>query len=80
MEHNASKPNEQVKQLLESVEHAEKQSVLGQQAHQDKNYEQCIQHMTEVIRTAPQKPQWRIIRAKCHIGKGEIEEAANDYT
>ncbi|KAL9548726.1 hypothetical protein MBANPS3_005543 [Mucor bainieri] len=80
VEHNSSKPNDQVKQLLESVEHAEKQSALGQQAQQDKNYEQCIQHMTEVIRIAPQKPQWRLIRAKCHIGKGEIEEAANDYT
>lgn len=80
LEHNNSKPNEEVKNLLESVEHAEKQSILGQQAQKDKNYDQCIQHMTEVIRIAPQKPQWRVIRAKCHIGKGEIEEAANDYT
>ncbi|CEP10711.1 hypothetical protein [Parasitella parasitica] len=80
LEHGNNKSNQEVKTLIESVEDAERQSILGQQAHQDKNYEQCIQHMTEVIRTAPQKPQWRIIRAKCHIGKGEIEEAANDYT
>jgi DnaJ family protein C protein 3 len=65
---------------LASIEQAETASVLGQTAFETKDYENCIQHITEVIRVATQKPQWRIIRAKCHLGKGEIEEAANDYT
>lgn len=53
---------------------------MGLEAYEKKQYEQCIQHMTEVIRIAPQKPQWRLIRSKCHMGKGEIEEAAGDLT
>lgn len=50
------------------------------EAYEKKQFEQCIQHMTEVIRIAPQKPQWRLTRSKCHMGKGEIEEAAGDLT
>jgi DnaJ family protein C protein 3 len=65
---------------LESVQYAEKTSTLGLEAYKNKQYDQCIQHMTEVIRIAPQKPQWRSIRTKCHIGKGEIEEATSDLT
>lgn len=53
---------------------------MGLEAYEKKQYEQCIQHMTEVIRIAPQKPQWRLIRSKCHMGKGEVEEAASDLT
>ncbi len=68
------------KQQLDSIDQAESESRLGQAAFENKEYEQCIQHITEVIRVASQKPHWRIIRAKCHLGKGEIEEAANDYT
>ncbi|RCH91348.1 hypothetical protein CU098_002269, partial [Rhizopus stolonifer] len=80
LEHKDNQSDPQVKALLDSVEFAESQSVLGQTAFEDRQYEQCIQHMTEVIRVAPQRPQWRLVRAKCHIGKNEIEEAANDFT
>lgn len=62
------------------MEQAENQSILGQQSFDNKQYDACIQHLTEVIRIAPQKPQWRLMRAKCYIGRGEIEEAAGDYT
>ncbi|KAG2229762.1 hypothetical protein INT48_004766 [Thamnidium elegans] len=72
--------SQEVKDLLESVQYAEKTSMLGLEAYENKNYDDCIRLMTEVIRIAPQKPQWRLTRSKCHVGKGEIEEATSDLT
>ncbi|GAA5811329.1 hypothetical protein MFLAVUS_004762 [Mucor flavus] len=72
--------NQEVKDLLESVQYAEKTSMLGLEAYENKSYDDCIRLMTEVIRIAPQKPQWRLTRSKCHVGKGEIEEATSDLT
>lgn len=54
--------------------------MLGLEAYENKSYDDCIRLMTEVIRIAPQKPQWRLTRSKCHVGKGEIEEATSDLT
>lgn len=65
---------------MESVQYAEKTSMLGLEAYENKSYDDCIRLMTEVIRIAPQKPQWRLTRSKCHVGKGEIEEATSDLT
>ncbi|KAI8368738.1 hypothetical protein BD560DRAFT_398563 [Blakeslea trispora] len=70
----------EMKSLLDSVEFAESQSELGLRAFEAKQYDSCIQHMGEVIKIAPQRPQWRIVRAKCHLGKNEVEEAVHDYS
>ncbi|KAI8371260.1 hypothetical protein EDC96DRAFT_557546 [Choanephora cucurbitarum] len=80
LEHKEFSTNKEVKSLFDSVELAESESLLGLKALETKQYDQCIHHMGEVIKIAPQRPQWRMIRAKCHIGKHEIEEAVNDYS
>ncbi|KAI9253574.1 hypothetical protein BY458DRAFT_542019 [Sporodiniella umbellata] len=73
-------PDDKSKLLLESIEEAEKSSKSAQDSFSAKKYEQCIHHASKVIRISPQKPQWRTLRAQCHLGKGEFEEAVNDLT
>ncbi|KAI9476246.1 MAG: hypothetical protein EXX96DRAFT_485437 [Benjaminiella poitrasii] len=80
LNHKNHVSDEQIKELLQSVQFAKEQSQLGQKAADAHKYDQCIQHLTSVIRISPQKPRWRLVRAQCHLGKGEVEEAANDYT
>ncbi|KAG1313421.1 hypothetical protein G6F64_002274 [Rhizopus arrhizus] len=70
--------NKASKSLLSSIEEAESSSKIAQNSLSNQNYEQCIQHISRVIQISPQKPQWRTLRAQCHLGKGEIEEAVND--
>ncbi|EIE84321.1 hypothetical protein RO3G_09031 [Rhizopus delemar RA 99-880] len=72
--------DEMSKLLLSSIGEAEKSSALAQDSFSNQNYEQCIQHISRVIKISPQRPQWRTLRAQCHLGKGEIEEAVNDLT
>lgn len=43
------------------------------------NYEACISLTTEVSRTAPLLASARLMRAQCHVARGEIDEAAGDF-
>ncbi|PHZ12279.1 protein prenylyltransferase [Rhizopus microsporus ATCC 52813] len=72
--------DDSTKLLLSSISEAEKSSQIAQESFSHKQYDQCIQHATRVIQISPQRSQWRTLRAQCHFGKGEIEEAVNDLT
>ncbi|KAI9490545.1 hypothetical protein BDB00DRAFT_837611 [Zychaea mexicana] len=66
--------------LLQAVNEAESTMQAAEKAWEKNQYDECIQHASNVITTAPQLTRLRILRANCHIGKGEIEEAAGDLT
>lgn len=43
------------------------------------NYKACISYATTVSRTAPFLSKARLLRARCHVARGEIDEAAGDF-
>lgn len=47
-------------------------------AKENGNYNDCISLASTVSRTSPSLVTARYVRAKCHIAKGEIVEAAGD--
>ncbi|KAI8996939.1 hypothetical protein BDB01DRAFT_840509 [Pilobolus umbonatus] len=70
----------EIQEMLKAVTYAQQELKLAENSLANDKYEECIRHITEVIQVAPQKSQWRLLRAKCHIGKGEIEEASGDLS
>lgn len=52
----------------------------AEKAMQKGRNDECIQLVSDVVSTAPQLARSRLLRAQCHIAKGEIEEAAGDLT
>lgn len=45
----------------------------------NENYQKCISLTTQVSKTCPLFAQARLLRAQCHLAKGEIDEASGDY-
>lgn len=43
------------------------------------NFEACISLATTVSRAAPLLAKARLMRAQCHVARGEIDEAAGDF-
>ncbi|KAI8141624.1 hypothetical protein BJV82DRAFT_618496 [Fennellomyces sp. T-0311] len=72
--------DEEAKLLLQSVINADSTLQAAEKAYSKEKYDECIQHASDVITTAPQLTRLRLLRANCHIAKGEIEEAAGDLT
>ncbi|GAB5587712.1 hypothetical protein Unana1_02612 [Umbelopsis nana] len=66
--------------LLMSVKQAGDDFNLAKKAIDDKNYDECIRLLSAVVPTVPQSTSIRLLRAGCHIAKGEIEEAVGDLT
>ncbi|KAI9006612.1 hypothetical protein CLU79DRAFT_779938 [Phycomyces nitens] len=66
--------------LLSSVKAAEQDTSKAEQALKKGEYEQCIDHVSKAVTTAPQYLRLRRIRAECYIARGDIEEAASDLT
>ncbi|OAD75322.1 hypothetical protein PHYBLDRAFT_11660, partial [Phycomyces blakesleeanus NRRL 1555(-)] len=65
----------------EAVElEAEQATTKAEKALKNKEYEQCIDHASKAVSTAPHYLRLRRIRAECYIAKGDIEEAASDLT
>ena len=52
----------------------------AEKAKEANQFDECIQYASTVTSTAPQLARVRQLRARCHIAKGEIEEAAGDLT
>ncbi|KAI8084978.1 uncharacterized protein BX664DRAFT_338246 [Halteromyces radiatus] len=63
---------------LKAINQAEQNMEKAQSALDSQSYEQCIEHITEAIRTAPNMGRLRRVSAKCHYGKHDIEAAAGD--
>ncbi|KAJ2960589.1 hypothetical protein NQZ79_g4078 [Umbelopsis isabellina] len=66
--------------LMAAVEKAKSELDLAKKAVDAKDYEQCVHLLSAVVSTAPQSTNVRLLRAGCHIAKGEIEEAVGDLT
>lgn len=52
----------------------------AEKAKETNHFDECIQFTSTVTSIAPQLARVRQLRARCHIAKGEIEEAAGDLT
>lgn len=52
----------------------------AEKAKEANQFDECIQFTSTVTSIAPQLARVRQLRARCHIAKGEIEEAAGDLT
>lgn len=65
---------------MAAVKQAKSELELAKKAIDAKDYEQCVQLLSSVVSTAPQSTNVRLLRAGCHIAKGEIEEAVGDLT
>jgi DnaJ family protein C protein 3 len=65
---------------MASVEKAEKDLKMAKKAIEDKKYDDCIQLLSSIVPIVPQSTDIRLMRAGCHIAKGEIEEAVGDLT
>ncbi|KAI8876744.1 TPR-like protein [Backusella circina FSU 941] len=55
--------------------HSLKQAEVEQQTQ---HYDACISHATQVSRIAPGLARGWLLRAQCHLSKGEMDEAAGD--
>lgn len=45
----------------------------------NQNFEACISLTSTVSRTAPLLAKARLLRAQCHVARGELDEAAGDF-
>ncbi|KAI7872340.1 hypothetical protein BDF14DRAFT_1752341 [Spinellus fusiger] len=76
----AQPKNKEAAELLASVKVAEKAAQDAQSALKDKDYDQCIQHVSTAAPIAPQYTLLRKVRAECYLAKGDIEAAVGDLT
>ncbi|KAI8644116.1 hypothetical protein BD408DRAFT_475035 [Parasitella parasitica] len=65
--------------LLNTVNMAESAIKQASVEMEKGNYDNCISLATSVSRVAPLFPKARVLRAQCHVAKGEIDEAAGDF-
>lgn len=45
-----------------------------------KKYDECIESVSKAIITSPRSSRLRLVRAECHLSKGEMEEGARDLS
>ncbi|CAB4400910.1 uncharacterized protein OCT59_022938 [Rhizophagus irregularis] len=69
-----------VKQLLQSIDQAEKMIKTADEALANKKYEECIDSVSKAIITSPRSSRLRLVRAECHLSKGDMEEGARDLS
>ncbi|KAI8338421.1 hypothetical protein BC941DRAFT_422875 [Chlamydoabsidia padenii] len=65
---------------LNAVKKAEKDMIQAEKYYNRHSYDQCIEHVTDAIRTAPGMGRLRRLSAKCHFGKHDIEAASGDLS
>ncbi|RUS16563.1 hypothetical protein BC937DRAFT_91071 [Endogone sp. FLAS-F59071] len=66
--------------MLTSIAQTEQEIASAENKLKNGEHEECIQLLSSAINTVPQLPKLRLLRARCHIAKGEIEEAAGDFS
>ncbi|CEP11936.1 hypothetical protein [Parasitella parasitica] len=76
----ANHPNDKgAENLLNAVNMAESAVNQASVEKEKGDYEKCISLVTSASRTAPMFSKARLLRAQCHVAKGEIDEAAGDF-
>ncbi|RIA95036.1 putative Co-chaperone [Glomus cerebriforme] len=68
------------KQLLQSIDQAEKMIKDAEEALTKRKYDECIEFISKAIITSPRSSRLRLMRAECHLSKGEMEEGARDLS
>ncbi|KAG0235610.1 hypothetical protein BGW41_000711 [Actinomortierella wolfii] len=66
--------------LLASVKDASQALKIAKAAADKGKHEECIQVLGKAILTSPLYIPFRLQRAECHIARGEVEEAVNDFS
>ncbi|CAG8636137.1 6015_t:CDS:2, partial [Cetraspora pellucida] len=64
--------------LLVSVNSAENHISTAEEAINSEKHDACIENIFKAIKISPHSPRLRLIRAQCHLAKGEVEEGPDD--
>jgi DnaJ homolog subfamily C member 3 len=65
---------------LQSIDQVEKWIKDAEDSHVKKKYDECIEFVSKAILTSPRSYRLRLIRAECHLAKGEMEEGVRDLS
>ncbi|KAF8937744.1 hypothetical protein EDD21DRAFT_377639 [Dissophora ornata] len=69
----------EVPQILSSIDETSKALALAQTAVANGQTEECVHILGTAILVAPLYVPFRMQRAECHLARGEVEEAVNDF-
>lgn len=64
---------------LQDVKVAKKAIKQAEKDHEASRYDPCIQQSSVVCRLSPYSVKARLLKAKCHLGKNEVDDAASDF-
>ncbi|KAG0234974.1 hypothetical protein B0O80DRAFT_409026 [Mortierella sp. GBAus27b] len=76
---STSSHSEEVDELLAAIDGASVASEQAEMAAKDGKAEECIHILGSAILVAPMYVPFRMQRAECHLVRGEVEEAVNDF-
>ncbi|KAF9364565.1 hypothetical protein BGX34_001176 [Mortierella sp. NVP85] len=75
----SSSHSQEITELLSSIDEASKALELAKQALQNGKPDECVHLLSAAIIVAPMYVPFRMQRAECHLARGEVEEAVNDF-
>ncbi|KAF9181440.1 hypothetical protein BGZ51_005432 [Haplosporangium sp. Z 767] len=70
---------QEIPELLSTIDEASKALALAEAAAQAGQTEECVHILGSAILVAPLHIPFRLQRAECHLARGEVEEAVNDF-
>ena len=77
--HKSDTQAQEIPALLESIEAASHAFKLAQDAVAQGQTEECVHILGSAILVSPLYVPFRMQRAECHLARGEVEEAVNDF-
>ncbi|KAF9933223.1 hypothetical protein FBU30_006164 [Linnemannia zychae] len=80
--HQSTDPHtaQEIPALLASIDEASNALALAKAAAAAGHTEECIRILGSSILVAPLYVPFRLHRAECHLARGEVEEAVNDFS
>ncbi|GJJ76657.1 DnaJ homolog subfamily C member 3 [Entomortierella parvispora] len=77
--HKGDAQAQEIPALIESIEAASHAYRLAQDAVAKGQTEECVHILGSAILVSPLYVPFRMQRAECHLARGEVEEAVNDF-
>ncbi|KAI1316880.1 hypothetical protein EDD11_009370 [Mortierella claussenii] len=74
-----SQGDTEVPELISTIDEASKALTLAETAVKKGQMEECVHILGSAILVAPLYVPFRMQRAECHLARGEVEEAVNDF-
>ncbi|KAI9329696.1 hypothetical protein BD770DRAFT_333952 [Pilaira anomala] len=71
--------DKEAQDMLKNVKEAKHAMQQAEIEKKKQNFEACISLTSTVSRTAPLLAKARLLRAQCHVARGELDEAAGDF-